>query len=544
MRISSAKVQAAIVLGLAALLWGAWALYGLPLRVRWLVAGGAPPAARKASAEAAERIRSLGVEARPVLLDLFCAPGPRSRKAWVASVLLRAPYFDQGEIEKGLASPDAATARAAAFALLDGEEADPSFEASASEAEAPAVPRKPSEKPGPAWDPSPAVPVLTAWLADRADPEARHAARLLGRVPAGDPRRREALLAMVEEAREILAPGAPPAMRLRKAALVDALQALLNEVRSDPSVAERVAKVVAWVEDQGLSEEGWDLEFYGLRLIELARGQGVPEGLLTRLAGNPNALVRQRLAGALEAVPGEEAAGILERLAGDEVAVVRRGASLALLKRKDPRVLRLAPWLLEDSYIYVRSDILKAVGEVRGADPEGARAAVPLLVACLEDPWPGQGPAPDTPQARMLEDGKAQVVEEAVLSLHRITRSSPGFEVGELEDWKKRAEICRALAADPARRKAVADEWRKTVAPWPPEKRIPPLVRRLGEADPENVVRAMRELARLTGDSTGFPPAALRPAGDDVEARDSVREWRKTPGFQTTLDHWKAKAGS
>lgn len=539
----SAKVQALVVLGLAAAVWGGWALLGLPIRVRWLVARGAPPATPAASEASAAEIRALGVRARPILLDLFHGSGTRARKSWVASVLLRAPFFDQKVIEAALALPDPPTARAAAFALLEGEEEIPSYEEAASVAGTPPTHRPTPPRPRSEWDPAPAVPVLAAWLEDRSDPEARHAARLLGKVPPGDPRRREALLRTVEEAPEILAADAPPALKARRGALTDSLQSLLPEVRGDPSVAERVAKVIVAVEDRGLTDEGWDVERYALRLLELGRGKGIPPGLLARLAKNPNQILRQVLAGTLESVPGEEATSLLEALAADEVSVIRKRAVYSLMRRKDPAVLRLAPWLAEDSYIYVKADTVKAIDEVRSVDPRGVREMIPFLVACIEDPWPGDGPAPDTPQARMLESGKADIVELAVLALYHLRKACPGFEVGQVEDWKKRAEICRGLVADPAKRKAVVDEWRKTVPAWPQEKRIPALVRRLGEADPENVVRAMRELVRLTGDAAGFPPASLKATGDDTEARNAVREWRKTPGYRETLDRWKAKAG-
>ena len=52
----------------------------------------------------------------------------------------------------------------------------------------------------------------------------------------------------------------------------------------------------------------------------------------------------------------------------------------------------------------------------------------------------------------------------------------------------------------------------------------------------------MRELVRLTGDGNGFPPAALKPAGDGGEARGAVRQARKDAAWEKTLEYWKKKA--
>lgn len=536
--LTTGRRQAAAALALALLLWGGWALFGLPLKVRWLVSRGAPPAPAPAGEAAAGDLRALGIAAREPLVALLHGSGSRMRKAWVASLLLRAPFFAQETVEKALASADPSTARAAAFALLDGEEDGRSFEHAVGEALAPR-PGSPARAPLVAWDPAPAVPVLADWLADRGDPEARFAARLLGKVPPGDGRVREALLGVVEEVPSILDPAAPPDLQLRKMVVVDALQSLLGWARRDPDVMARVTKVVAWIEDRGLSDAGWDLQAYALGLVEVSMGRGVDPSLLEKLSRSQSPIVRQRLANALETVTGEAAGRILEDLLGDESPTVRRSAVLTLRKRKDPRILALAPRLVEDSYVYVRSDTLRTIGELTGVDPEGCRAALPLLVSCLGEPWPGEPAAPGSPLFQFLESGKAEVVEAAAQSLYMITRKSPGFGKGEILDAARRTEICRALAADPERRRAVVEEWGATVEPYPGETRRAALrAKVLADRDPENVVRAMRELARLGVSTEGFPPEALERKDDDSAARNAVREWWKTGAREALREAW------
>ena len=61
MKTSPARLQAALALGFAALLWAAWALFGTPMKVRWIVARGAPPAKGMASDAAIEEIRASDV---------------------------------------------------------------------------------------------------------------------------------------------------------------------------------------------------------------------------------------------------------------------------------------------------------------------------------------------------------------------------------------------------------------------------------------------------------------------------------------------------
>jgi hypothetical protein len=552
---SSSRVQAGLCVGAAVLLGGAWLLFGTPIRVRWIVARGSTPAPADASRAAADELRAMGAGARPVLAGLLeDSTTAWPKKAWVASVLLRAPFFDRPAVERALGSPLKPVARAAAFALLEGEEfleqgGGNSFgeaAARAEEAKPAAVPRSPVA----AFDPAVAVPVLVDWIADGADPDARFAALLLGKVPPGDPRVRDALLGAVEDVPRFFGKGSAVEQGRRKLLVVDAMQSLLPFAREDPETATRVAKVVAWIEESGNAERGWDIEAYGLRLFEVARGRGVDPALLRSLAKSANVIVRMRLAHTLEAANGAEAREILRDLLGDEAFQVRRAAIHTLRKRQDPMILDLLEYLVEDSSIYCRSDVVRAVGELRGVAPEKCKAALPILVACLEDPWPGPGLDPSHPRAVSFAADRADVVQGAALSLYMITYQSPGFlipakdggkpEMAILDD-RKRASIAAGLAADPARRRAVVDEWRRTVAPWPETKRVPALVQRLEDRDPEGVLRACRELRRVTGESLSIPEALLAPGRDDTDARNLIREMRRKGEWTKVVDAWKAR---
>jgi hypothetical protein len=548
---STAKVQAAVAVGLAAALGGAYLCFGMPLRVRWIVARGAPPADRSASARAEADLRTLGVDARPALLAVLDdEDSSRARKSWVASILIRSPFFAQDEVVKSLGSPWKPTARAAAFALLEGEENE-RFDVAASQAEGRSTPSGPS--PLDTWDPKPAIPVLLDWIADRADPEAKLAALLLGKLPQDEVRVRDALLAAVEDAPNIRALGKTREALERKLLVVDALQALLPWARNDPETAARVAAVIARLDTDGGAKDDmplWDIEAYALRLFEVARGRGVDPALLVKLLKSRNKPVRMQLAHTLETVNGPETERLLRALCRDEEPTVRRSTVFALKKRMDPLLLDLLPYVIEDSYVYIRSDALKSVGDLIGTATDRCRSAIPLLVSCLEEPWPGQPQAPTPEIAASFENARADIIEGCALSLHRITTRSPGFEemdpktnqrVTKILDWKSRMEIARRLAADPARRKAVVDEWRKGVPPWPESRRVKPLVEHLEDPDFDNVLRAGRELARVTGDRTGFP-AQIFETGDDTGARNALREAAKAPEWAKTLDHWRTVA--
>jgi hypothetical protein len=277
----------------------------------------------------------------------------------------------------------------------------------------------------------------------------------------------------------------------------------------------------------------------------------VDPGLLRSLSKSSNSIVRQRLAHTLESATGAETGVILQELLRDEVPTVRRAAIYTLRKRKDILLIDLLDYLVEDAHIYCRADTLKSVGELRGVAPDRVREALPVLVSCLEDPWPGPSVDPASPLAPYFSGARAEVVEGAALSLYMITFQCPGFvlppavEGGRPElailDNRKRADIAASLAADPAKRKAVADEWHRFVPPWPEANRIPALVQRLGDRDPENILRACRELKRLTGESTGFPESILVQGGDDTGARNTLRELRKKGEWQKVVDAWKAR---
>jgi hypothetical protein len=555
---SSARAQAGIAAGLAVVLGGAWLAFGTPVRIRWIVARGAPPASGRSADEAAGELRAMAAESRPILVGML-EDGATAwhRKAWVASVLLRAPFFEQAAVEKGLASSHAPTARAAAFALMDGEELldrdrRRTFNDAVAAAQDP-VDVKARTAPLEAWNPTPAIPVLAAWLGDKADRDARYAARLLGKIPPGDLRVRDALLSVVEEVPRIFTKDAPAELGWRKLLVVDCLQSLLAWAKDDPETASRVAKVVAWIGESGNTETGWDIQAYGLRLFEVARGRGVDPALLRTLATSPNTIVRMRVAHTMETVTGAESGEILKELVRDEAPTVRRAAILALRKRKDTLLLDLAPYLVEDAHVYCRSDALLSIGELRGVAIERCRAVLPLVVSCLEEPWPGGGVDPASPLAPYFAAARAEIVEGASLTLYRVLmpRVCPGFMVkGEpgkeaenlIFDNRRRTEIARALAADSEKRKKVVEEWRVLVpGPWPESNRVAPLVQRLEDRDPECALRACRELKRLTGEDRGIPAEFHGPSQDDTVHRNRIRELRKDGSWAKIVAQWKAR---
>ncbi len=531
------KRLAWIALGAAVLLGGAYAVFRTPLRVWWIALRGAPPASTEAREAAAADLRALGPEVRGSLLGLLRAPGgSRAKKSWIAEVLLREPFFARKQVEDCLASPDPATARGAAFALMEGVEDEEDVRPVVV---TPGLPRPRPVRREPTWDPTPAIPVLVDWLRDRADLDARHAAALLGRVPRGDARVPEALLAAVEELPSLVGPGAGD-LQLRKFAVMSALQSLHLHAK-DPQVVSRVCKVVAWLEKSGLADAGWDVEREALTLIERSGGNGVDFDLLQALARSRSNIVRQRLAGVLGDVQGPGVVEAIRELLRDESEVVRRAALTSMKDRRDRRLFDLVPYLLEDSYVFIRSDALRHVGDLCPVDPERARTLVPLLVAALEEPWPGGRPGDRNP---MLRGGRAEVIANAAFSLHLLTRRHPGFEESEFgTDWKGMQKKCESLASDPAARAKIVEEWRTTVPPVPPEARVAPLVQHLEDRSPANIVRAMKELKRITGASEGFPPEVLEDVPDETGARNAVRAWMKTPGCAETIEKWKRRAG-
>jgi hypothetical protein len=523
----TARRHALVLAAVALVAGGAYLAFRDALRVRWLVNRGADPAAGAAEMEAMRALRAMGLPAKPRLLEELRAPGGRrSTKAWVAAVLLRTPFFAKEEVRACLASTEPTTRRAAAFALLGGEESGPGFEETIG-----AVLTEKSEgrTPSPrfeAEDVEACIPVLVEWVGDREDLDSRHAARLLSHAPLGDARATEALLKVVEEVPSILGPGAPPGASLRKLAVVSALQSLVRHAARDESIVRRVSAVLRWIHENGAGERGADITGYILRMFEVTEGRGLDEGLLELLARDPNTLVRQRLASALNdaKILGPGALRALRVLVADESCLVRRPAIRGLFERNDPWVIDNLRYLVEDSYVFIRSDAIRFAGELVGHFPNKVRALVPLFVSCIEEPWGG---AVGSNFVRVADPGRVEVVEAAALSLFRATGESHGFsELAMTYDWKKRAALAKRIVDDAAHRAEVVAEWRKIVPAEPAEVRVPHLVRRLLEdRDPENVLRAMRELKRITGRADTFPPEALVTGGDDTAARDAVRLW-------------------
>jgi hypothetical protein len=538
---TSGRVPAVAAVALAALLGGGWLLFGDGWKVRWQVARGAPPASADDSRLAAEALGAMGVGAREHLLAILRDRSTsRARKAWVAAVLLRSPFFAQALVEKEVASDHPPTARAAVFALMGGEEPPESFQSSVAEAS--------RSSPGMAapvetWDARLGIPVLVEWLARRDDPEAALAALLLAQVPHGDPRVRDALLAVVDEVPDLFAEPEPAGAKARRRTVVHCLQALLAWARDDEAVAGRVARQVAWLlEHAPLAEDG-GIQYYGVWLFEVARGRGVDPSLLKSLAGSADPRVRQRLAHTLETVKGAGAGEALASLLGDESSIVRRAALYTLRKREDPLLYDLLPVLVEDANPYVRAEALKFAGELKHVAPGRAREAVPILVEALEEPWPGDPPPTGSPYGLQLRGATVDAVAFTLLALYRITGNSSGLPREVLFDQAKLDEKARSLVEDPKARAAVVAEWRSAVPPRAGERRARALAANLAHRDMDNVLRAARELFRMTGDPGGIPPKILEPADDDAANRDAIRELVRSGKWAEIVAGWRKRVG-
>ncbi len=532
----SARRQAIWILSAAAVAAVGYAFLRVPLRVQWLVARGAPPADEARSREAADALAAMGPAAGDALRAVFLARGTTwDRRAWVASRLLRAPFYAREEVAAALTAGPPQAARAAAYALLGGERSA-GFGETLGDVHRSRSGLAPPARDSAAWDPAPAVPVLLEWVADGDDPGAGIAARLLGRIPPGNPAIPEALLKVVEEAPALLA-SSPVTVEvgLRKLVIVDCIQALLRYAPDHPDVVRRICRVVAALGDEGTEERGWDIRRYSLDLLELSRGRGMDFDAVLPLAEGPNRILRQKLASMLGEVRGPVGPTLL-RLAADESPMVRRNAVASLALRKDRDLLLQVPYLVEDSFIFLRADAIRHAGDIHGVDPGLARALLPLLVSCLEEPWPGD-PIPTYPGQR--DPGSVEVMSSAMLTLKRLTGLHHGFaEENEIADPRRRDALAKRMLEEPALREEILAKWREVAPPRPATERLPYLVEHLSDRDPENVLRAMRELQRLTGRSDGFPPEALRMTGDDTDARNAIRTWMGS-GRSKALETWK-----
>jgi hypothetical protein len=289
-----------------------------------------------------------------------------------------------------------------------------------------------------------------------------------------------------------------------------------------------------------LVDATWDIQKYALDLLELSRGRGIDFKALELLADSENRLLRQKLAGLLGDLQGPVAV-LLERFLADEHPFVRRSALQSLTNRRDPATLRVARFVAEDSYIHLRAMAIRSVGDVYGVDAGYARELLPFVLACLENPWPGDTVAVYGSQQ---DGGEVAVVEACLLTLTRVTGVHPGFRlVAEMGDHKALETAARDVLAKTPRGVEILEGWRQVVAAEPEERRLPFLFEHLQkDVDPENILRAMRELNRLTKQSTGFPPAALVQTGDDTDARNAIRLWMKD-GREACVNAWKEIVG-
>jgi hypothetical protein len=164
-------------------------------------------------------------------------------------------------------------------------------------------------------------------------------------------------------------------------------------------------------------------------------------------------------------------------------------------------------------------------------------------VEAIETPWAGERPGGDAGFRGMHDAGMAEVIESATLSLRMITGEHHGFTGNEIHfDWKSRLATASGLVTDADARARVVAAWRAGIPDLDERERIPALVRRLRDRDPAAVLRAMRELHRITGAGTDLPAGVLTPSGDDADARNAVRVWMEGADRDRHVQAWTRHA--
>ena len=285
---------------------------------------------------------------------------------------------------------------------------------------------------------------------------------------------------------------------------------LLGSYPEEPGVFDAL---VAIVKRERGDESSW-VQTYAWQSLAFGGYAEDPE-LYWIAARSENDLIRQMVASNLERVQDPRVLPILELLLADRREVVRRGALDTLIARRAPIIVEQAEYLAEDQFSSIRGDIVDALGLLR------KKEKIPFVAWCLTDTDP-------------------IVVEKTILSLLKLTGQTwvftgPQYRDFEL-DWNKRQKLIADLMIDEPRKElAVQEIGAAHGGIYGPEDRIPHLIRMLGHADVENVKRAMRLLAELTGRKEGFDPALLDPAAADDAEADAIHRLMTEPGVREKL---------
>lgn len=445
------------------------------------------------------RIQALGRPYRDTLRDALLAGG-RSfpEELTLLDVAFRAPFYLSKELRVALASEDETVRRAAVVAYLAWD-------------------RQPQAPPHPVADD--VMEALRSW----ARPENAASVYLgaaISRLEGYDDDRIPGVVAPVllatTKSDELAEVGRSNDARVRAAKLLvaypddpDAVAALREVVKRDPKGESNWVQTYAW---QSLAAGGYaeDPDLYWIA------------------ARSPDKLTRQMVAGNLEMVKNPAVVPILEYLLADPVQVVRRGALDSLFAKRAPILMKDLLYLAEDSYSSIRGDLAEAVRFYR------EKKYLPFLGWCLTDTDP-------------------QVVRKAIEALDALTGDAYAFTLDQWRTYqysgmKERLAMVEDFMNDEERKAKAVERLAEQHPPrYADEDRIPHLIRMLGHADPENVKRAMRSLAEITGRKEGFDPAILDPeAAADAEA-DALYRFMNEPGLRGEViadwERWYASRG-
>jgi len=434
----------------------------------------------------AEReIRALG---RPYQDSLGRALRGGSRRfkdqLFLSEILLTDPFYARGLIKEALGSEDPLVSRAAATAFLRLDRA-----------------------PEPGRVPDDVFAILEDWVDEPAD------ARL-----------GMALAALTGYRDDRLAPLLVAVLRSAPSGLDEYGRAKLDHNRS---TAARL--LVFYVEEPGVvdclkeivsrEKEGKQVQHRAWKALASSGYRAEPE-LYWKAARSGDPLVRQVVASSLQFVEGEEIVPILLALLADRDKVVRRNAIEALWRKRVPVLMDEIHYLAEDSFGSLKGDLAQAVGDFRRKD------LVPFVAWCLLDHDP-------------------VVVEKAIGELNRMTGRHHGFDAAQWGRYENanvlaRINMMKEFINDEDRRKAAAKAWKEDFPPgYGDEDRVAPLIRQLAHVDPDNVERAMRQLARITGRKEGFPPEVLDASAPDGAKVLAVDRFMREDRDKVIAD-WKA----
>lgn len=463
------------------------AIWGERIRMWWVLRD-----LRESPEATVREVHRLGRPYREALEASILAGGRAfGEELTLFDVAFRAPFYLSDELRDALGSDDETVRRAAIVAYLDWD-------------------RNPQAPPHPVSDD--VMEALRRW----ARPENAGSvylgaaiSRLEGYEDDRIPGVVVPVLLATTKSDELAEVGRSNDARVRAAKLLaawpddpDAVAALTEVVKRDPNGESNWVQTYAW---QSLAAGGYakDPEIYWIA------------------ARSPDKLTRQMVANNLEHVKNKAVVPILESLLGDPVQVVRRGAVDSLFAKRAPILMKDLLDLAEDSYSPIRGDLAEAVRFYR------EKRYLPFLGWCLTDTDP-------------------QVVRKAIEALDALAGDSYAFTLDQWRSYqysgmRDRLDMVQDFMNDEDRKEAAVNRLAEEHPPrYTDEDRIPHLIRMLGHADVDNVQRAMRLLAEITGRKEGFAEAILDPgAKADAEA-DALYRFMNGDGVrEKVIADWK-----